>query len=224
MSLKMNQIKIFSIVIFACFFVATKLNGQRRLTEGTITYDVYINTGSNNTKSADLLDGATNIIYIKGNFSRSEMTSSLGTESTIFDAKTNTATILKEYGDQRYIISLNAKEWKEHNSKYENITYTLENEYKTIANHNCQKATGKLSDGTLVTAYFTKDILPISNNAQYFNKNLPGLMLLFEVQLGKAKVTYTANSINLAPVPLSKFDLPKAGYRILNYKELSSNK
>ena len=152
------------------------------------------------------------------------MTSSLGTEITLFDAKNNTANIIKDYGKERFIIDLNAQQWKQHNIKYENIQYTLENEFKTIANYNCQKATAKLTDGTQVTAYFTKDIVLVNNNAQYFNKQLPGLMLFFEVQALKAKVTYIANQIDFTPVPLSKFDIPKTGYRILNYKDMMSGK
>ena len=60
----------------------------RKLTEATISYDIVINTNNSKPQAADLLDGATSVIYLKGNSSRSEMVSSLGTQATIIDGKT----------------------------------------------------------------------------------------------------------------------------------------
>jgi len=80
-----------------------------------------VNTSNATPKAADLLDGATNVIYLKGNSSRSEMTSSLGTQSTIIDGKTNDVTILKDYGEQKYMIKMTPLNWKESNKKYEDI-------------------------------------------------------------------------------------------------------
>ena len=56
------------------------LMAQRKLTEATISYDIVINTSNATPQAADLLDGATSVIYLKGNSSRSEMVSSLGTQ------------------------------------------------------------------------------------------------------------------------------------------------
>ncbi len=53
----------------------TEINAQRRLTEATISYDIVINTSDKEPKAVDLLDGATSVIYLKGNSSRSEMIS-----------------------------------------------------------------------------------------------------------------------------------------------------
>ena len=123
---------------------------NRRLTEATISYDIVINTSNKTPQAADLLDGATSVIYLKGNSSRSEMISSLGTQATIIDGKTGNVTILKNYGEQKYMIKMTPANWKESNKKYESITFTYLDEYKTIAGYNCQKATGKLADGTLL--------------------------------------------------------------------------
>ena len=46
-------------------------------------------------QAADLLDGATSVIYLKGNSSRSEMISSFGTQATIIDGKTGNVTMLE---------------------------------------------------------------------------------------------------------------------------------
>ena len=120
--------------IIALVFSAP-LFGQKKLTEATISYDVVINTDNKSPQAADLLDGATSIIYLKGNSSRSEMISSLGTQSTIIDGKTGNVTILKDYGEQKYMIKMTADNWKESNKKYEGVSFTFEDEYKTIAGY-----------------------------------------------------------------------------------------
>ena len=193
--------------------------GQRKLTEGTIYYDVVINTSNDKPSAAAMMDGATNVVYLKGNASRSDLISSLGTQSTIIDGKTGAVTILKDYGDQKYMINLTANDWKSRNKKYENVTYSIENEFKTIATYNCQKAIGKLSDGTTFTVYFTKDLVPVNNEFQYINKNLPGLAMEYEAEQGSTKVVYTVSSVDFGAVPMSKFDLPESGYRVIPYAD-----
>lgn len=215
--------KIF-LSVLALFVMISVVFGQKKLSEATIYYDIVINTNSSTPGAADLMDGATNIVYLKANSSRADMISSLGTQSTIIDGKTNAATILKEYGDQKYMITLTPSDWKNYNKKYDGVTYTIENEFKKIAGYNCQKAIGKLSDGTTFTVYFTKDLVPVNNEFQYINKNLPGLAMQYEAAQGKAKVTYTVSNIDFSIVPLAKFDLPKSGYRVMTYAESTQGK
>lgn len=201
------------------FFLTVPVLGQKKLTEATISYDIVINTNNTTPQAADLLDGAISVIYLKGNSSRSEMISSLGTQSTIVDGKSGNVTILKDYGEQKYMITMTPDNWKQSNKKYEGISFTYENEFKTIAGYNCQKAIGKLADGSTFTVFFTKDLLPVNKDFQYLNKNLPGLAMQYEANLGKQKVTYTVSSVNFNLVPAAKFDLPKSGYRVMTYEE-----
>lgn len=199
--------------------VGGSIEAQRKLTEATISYDILINTSNSTPQAADLLDGATSVIYLKGTSSRSEMISSLGTQATIIDGKSGDVTVLKDYGEQRYMISLTPANWKQSNKKYEGITFTYYDEFKTIAGYKCQKALGKLADGSTFTVYFTKELLPANKDFQYLNKNLPGLAMQYEASMGKTLVTYTVSTINFNPVPLTKFDLPKSGYRVMTYEE-----
>lgn len=197
----------------------TEINAQRRLTEATISYDIVINTSDKEPKAVDLLDGATSVIYLKGNSSRSEMISSLGVQSTIIDGKTGQVTVLKDYGDQKYMIKMTPDNWKASNKKYEGVSFTYTEEYKTIAGYKCQKAIGKMADSSSFTVYFTKDLVPVNKDFQYINKNLPGLAMQYEASLGNMIVTYTVATINFNPVQQAKFDLPKSGYRVMTYEE-----
>ncbi len=198
---------------------STELFAQRRLTEATISYDIVINSNNKAPQATDLLDGATSVIYLKGNSSRSEMISSLGTQAAIIEGKTGNVTKLMEYGDQKYMITMTPADWKESNKKYDGVTFTYYEEYKTIANYNCQKAVGKLVDGNTFTVYFTKELVPANKDFQYLNKNLPGLAMQYEATIKNMLVTYTVSSINFNPVSQAKFDIPKSGYRIMTYEE-----
>src|SRR3982751_3924849 len=175
-----NQMK--RVLTIAAMFAgltvfSSTLFGQKKLTEATISYDIVINTNNTTPQAADLLDGAVSVIYLKGNSSRSEMISSLGTQSTIVDGKTGNVTILKDYGEQKYMITMTPDNWKSSNKKYEGITFTYENDFKTIAGYSCQKAIGKLADGSTFTVYFTKDLIPVNKDFQYLNKDMPGLAM-----------------------------------------------
>lgn len=211
--------KLHSLFVIAALAIFSSASGQRKLTEATIAYDIVINTTNETPKATDLLDGATSVIYLKGNSSRSEMISSLGTQATIIDGKTGNVTILKDYGDQKYMIKMTPSDWRESNIKYADVTFTYTEEYKTIAGYKCQKAVGKMADGNVFAVYFTRDLIPVNKDFQYINKNLPGLAMQYEASLGTMMVTYTVSSINFNPVPQAKFDLPKSGYRVMTYEE-----
>ncbi|MBA2498434.1 MAG: hypothetical protein H0V30_01775 [Chitinophagaceae bacterium] len=208
-----------SIILILMVLSTIKVEAQRKITEGTISYDIVINTGKADPQIADMFDGATNVVYIKGAQSRSEMVSSLGTQSTIIDGKTGNVTVLKEYGDQKYMIPMTPANWKEANKKYEGITFRIVEEFKTIAGYNSQKAIGKMVDGTDFTVYFTRELVPENTDFQYANRGLPGLVMEYETVMGNLKVTYTVSNINFSPVQASKFDLPKSGFRIVSYNE-----
>lgn len=211
--------KILSALLLFTALGANDLSAQRRLTEATISYDIVINTSNKSPQAADLLDGATSVIYLKGSSSRSEMISSLGTQATIIDGKTKNVTVLKNYGDQQYMINLTPENWKQMNKKYENVSFSYQNEFKTIAGYNCQKAIGRLSDSTQFTVFFTRDLVPVNKDFQYLNRNLPGLAMQYEATMGNMIVTYTVSTINFNPVPQTKFDLPRSGYRVMTYEE-----
>ncbi|MBO9620143.1 MAG: hypothetical protein J7539_14025 [Niabella sp.] len=216
--------KKIGLAILMGFFLPALVWGQKKLTEGTIYYDIVINTNNSKPSVPAMMDGATTVVYLKGSSSRSDFVSSLGSQSTITDGKTGNVTILKDYGTQKFMSSLSQAEWKNINKRYDNPTYTIENEFKTIATYNCQKAIGKLSDGTTFTVYFTKDLVPVNTEFQNIARNLPGLAMEYEAVQGGTKITYTVSNIDFGAVPMSKFDLPQSGYRVIPYTELMKSK
>jgi len=168
---------------------------------------------------ADMLDGATTTINLKGSQSRSELVSGLGSEITIYDSKKGSGVILKDYSGQKLMITLTKDDWDKRNSKYEGITFETTNETLNIAGYNCKKTIAKLKDGSSFVVYYTTelDIADKDYDSQF--KNLPGLALQYEWQSGKMRFKYTLTKINFDLVPSFKFDIPKSGYRVMTYGE-----
>ena len=110
--MKRNAQILVGIILLAS---SIQLSGQKKLTEATLSYDIVINSNNKTPQATDLLDGATSVIYLKGNSSRAEMISSLGTQSTIIDGKTGDVTVLKDYGEQKYMIKMTPENWKQSN-------------------------------------------------------------------------------------------------------------
>ena len=213
------MIKKVTIVLINLIFLLLSVSGQRKVSEMTLVYEASISTGSKEPKIADAFDGATTTVYLKGNMSRSEMVSALLSSTTIHDAKSGTAVVLKEVSGQKLLIRMTADNWAEKNRRYEGMTFTNTNESKTIAGYNCAKAVARLNDGTTFTVYYTTDIIPENKEYDYQFRNLNGLPLEYELVQGKLTIKYTVSSINMNPVPASKFDIPKTGYREMTYEE-----
>jgi GLPGLI family protein len=213
----MNRKK--AVIFLLNILIALPSLAQKTLSEGSLVYNISIQTGSKEPKMADMLDGATTTVYFKGSQSRTEMLSGLGMEATIHDAKSGRGVILKNYSGQKLMITLNEDDWKKKNKKYEGITFENTNETAVIAGYNCKKAIAKLNDGTSFVVYYTPDLTVVNKDYDYQFKTLPGLPLQYEWQSGKMIFKYTLSKINFDPVPLSKFEIPKSGYRVLTYEE-----
>ena len=209
--------KACSLVFF--FLILSGAFAQKKVSELTLVYDTEITTGSKDPKLADAFDGAKTTIYIKGLQSRSEMVSALFTSTTIHDSKTGTAVVLREVSGQKLLIRLTAADWTDKNKRYEGIKFTDTDETKVIAGYNTTKAIATMPDGSTFTVYYTKDIVPENREYEYQFRSLAGLPLEYEMNQGNLKIKYTVSQINLNPVPASKFDIPKSGYREMTYQE-----
>ncbi len=212
--------KLYSaILLFICVFTSLDSFAQKNLSEGSLVYNISVETGSTQPKMADMLDGATTTVYLKGSESRTEMISGLGSEATIYNATTGNGVILKDYSAQKLMITLTPEDWNKNNKKYDGITFENTGETAVIAGFNCQKTIAKLKDGSTFTVYYTTDINVTNKDYDYQFKTLPGLAVQYEMQTGKMKFKFTLSKINYSVVPASKFEIPKSGYRVLTYEE-----
>lgn len=207
--------------IFLFYFLTGNMSvfAQRNISEGTIVYDMEIQTGNNNIQHGDALEGATTTVYLKGNNTRTDKVSPLGKEITIFNSKSDNAVILKEFSGQKLMITLTKENWRAKNKMYSDIQFELTNEVKMIAGYSTRKAIAKLAEGKSFIVYYTPDLIPANKAYDATFSNLPGLAIQYEIESGNMKFKYTVSKITYDPVLVSQFDFPISGYRIMNYEE-----
>ena len=110
------------------------------------------------------------------------------------------------------------------NKKKNDIVFTLSNESKTLIGYNCSKATATLKDGSILTVYYTKDLIASNKDYDPTFRSLPGLPLQYQFETAKLKFIYIASKIDFNPVPASKFEFPKSGYRVMSFSENKQGK
>jgi GLPGLI family protein len=206
-------------ILFLLALTGVGAQAQKVLSEGAIVYDVSVQTGSSQAKMADVFDGATATVFIKGSQSRTDLKSAIGNSSTIYDSRAGIGVVLREFGAQKLMIRMNRQNWAEKNKKYEGVTYEKTNEAKKIAGYNCLKAIAKLTDGTSFSVFYTTELVLENKDNDVQFRNLPGVALEFESVVGSMRVNYSANRVSFDPVPMKQFEVPKSGYREMTYDE-----
>lgn len=214
--------QIGSLILF--LFVFKQVSAQQSYNEGLVTYNIAVNTGNNEAKAADLLDGAKQKIWFKGVNTRTELTSILGKTITLHDSRSGNAVVINEYGDQKILIRLTKENYEDRNSKYAGIQFELLPETKKVLGYNCKLAIAKLTDGSTFRVYYTTELAFQNKDYGVQFKNLPGFPLEYESEMGKMKVTYIADAISFDPVAAALYDVPKTGFREMTYDEVKKTK
>ncbi|HXD77291.1 MAG TPA: hypothetical protein VN616_05760 [Puia sp.] len=210
--------------------VPAGVDAQKSVSELTLVYEysarlpgdsaVAAGGGSGSSKKgADSAEIAVHTVYIKGNKSRSEMSSPLFSSAAIYDGNTGSGVILREVNGQKLLIRMSPDNWAERNRMYEGLVFRNTNETKEIAGYKCIKAIGQARSGMVITVFYTRDIVPENRTYDPAFRNLEGLPLEYELTSGNTRIRYRIARINLNPVPGSKFDVPSTGYREMRYED-----
>ena len=202
--------------LFAWIFLfPISASSQKRIGDLTLVYNsVITNSQDSSTKIS-----STTGYYLKGNLSRAEVNSSMFSSVTIYDSKAGSGVILREVNGQKLLIRINEQNWNEKNKRFMNLNFMKTNETKTIAGYMCIQSKASTADGFDITVFFTRDLIPENKYYDAPFKTLDGLPLEYELTKGNLHIKYTLASINLNPVPASKFDIPTSGYREMTYDE-----
>ncbi|HMH22655.1 MAG TPA: hypothetical protein VK563_12805 [Puia sp.] len=215
----MKNLRTIPVVVILFLLATVPLKAQKRVSEITMVYEYSVGVGKAEPKPGATGENATHTVYIKGSKSRSEMSNPLFSSTTLYDATTGLAVILKEVSGQKLLIHMTSANWKERNMPYDGIVYINTTETKVIAGYSCVKAVGTTRAGATITVYYTRDIIPENKDYDPQFRTLEGLPLEYELTNGDVKIKYLISRINLNPVPASKFDIPKSGYREMNYED-----
>jgi len=206
-----------SVLLTTASVFAAHSQDVKQISDCTVTYDVTIQDPKADPNIVKAMAGTTKVLYLKGSKSRSDLEAPGFKQTTLFDSKTDSTVILRELGSSKYISYLDKNKRLEKNKKYNGIQFTNTNDRKTILGYDCVKVVARLADGTTYNVYYAPNIVPVNNEYDYQFKGLPGFVLEYEAESedGKTRVNYSATKINLAPVPIAKFDVPKSGYRVI---------
>ena len=212
--------KSYFVGLIFCF-VFGKSNGQEVIYDATLSYSVSVNS-SMDKEVSKLFEGATYKVYLKGLMSKTELKTTLGTESSIYDSKENVGVILKEYSNQKLMISMNQNNWNDKNKIFHELQFKEDVEKLNINGALCKKAKAINTKGDIIVVYYNPEV--ILSNKEYNNSfySLNGLPVKYEQQL-KNGTTYIYSLINIDfdIVSSNKFDIPKSGYRVISYEEAS---
>jgi GLPGLI family protein len=207
------------LITFLFLLPASPSIAQKTFSEGVITYDISVETGQSNPGMADMFHGAKAVLYLRGNLSRSELNSALGSTVTIFDHRAGNGVVLRDFGSQKLLIRMNQANWDDKNGKYEGIRFKPTGEKKTIAGYPCEKADAVLKDGSTFSVFYTRQLVPENSFYEPQFSELPGMAMEYESRQGDLMIRYSASKVSFDPVPMQRFEIPKSGYRELNYEE-----
>ncbi len=207
-------------IFFLFFFVFSfgKNEAQKTITEATLKYKVEIrNSGS--TKSAINTSSNQYIIYIKGMSSRSDLITSMGIESAVYDAKKENGYIAKSYSGQKLLINLNTAEWMTHHATFQQLKFNVTSEKKKISGFDCYKASSKLASGEIITVYFDRNTNITNQDYALAFPELKGLPIVIERESKGNMFTYTLSEINYDNVASNLFEIAPKNYRVMNYED-----
>lgn len=207
---------LLGISLLICAMSALK--AQRKLTEATLTYKVYVKANDTLDRSSVLAEDAYSTCYLKGANSRTDLVTKTGKQSTIFIGKPFQVVLLREYGNQRYLTRLSLQQWEQSNKKYKEASVRFLSDTLRVRGYLCYKALATLPDTSTFAIWYTKDLVPLNKEFLPLASSVPGLVLSFETMMGTSKVRYEIDQILLNPVPQVLFDIPESGYRLLEFQ------
>lgn len=190
---------------------------QRIVAECTVVYKVE----SQDASDASMQQKATKTVYIKSNNARIDLVAPAYSQTTLFNKTTATATVLRAFGDDKYMTPLNGQQWRKVNAGLDSIQMQITGDSISILDYTCKKALLQLKDGTQVIVFFTPAIIPSVREYEYMFKDIPGFVLGYEMKdKDGRKTTFSATQINLYnPVAASRFDIPTKEYRLIEMEE-----
>jgi GLPGLI family protein len=208
-----------SVMLVLATLYSTTSSAQKMLNEGMLKYNISIESSKGEKQIAGSLNGATLSVYLTKDKSRSEMISTPGTETTVFDNRSGKGFILKEYSGQKLMITITSENWVQKNQINTNLNFETQSGTIKIGGYVCKKAIAQSSNGKSYTVYYDPSI--IVANKQYNNAftQLAGLPVQYELSSGNLNFKYSLIGLTVEALNSGKFEAPKSGFRVMTYEE-----
>jgi GLPGLI family protein len=207
-------------IYFLAFLLSSigKIEAQKIINEATLTYKVEIKNSTNNQPIQNSYSNQY-VIYTKGLSSRSDLITSMGSESAVYDSKKSIGYIAKSYSGQKLLINLTKAEWFTQNAIFQQLKFNITSETKNISGYDCKKAISKLASGETIIVYFEPNIELSNQDYTLAFPELKGLPIVIERESKGSKFTYTLAQINYDNVSSSLFEIAQKNYRVMNYED-----
>lgn len=195
----------------------------------TVSYTIELMKSRNRSIGiGETYNGGTKTIFISNGLARLRLVSLMRMQSIFILPSGNpqrTAAIVKESGKNKHKVYLTASQWKEYNAKYSQATCRFVDDTAVIVGYHCSKAVITLSDGRIITAFYTRDIQrPELAVVEPAFACIPGLVLKYVYEYKKGKITYAATSVSRKPIDQNILKVPSQGYTLQQYQPGISEK
>lgn len=211
--------KSITLVALAAFLLVSGFSQAQKKFEGTVIYSIEF-LGDVDPQQASMMPDQAKVNY-KGEMSRMEMESMMGTNTVISDAKNKSGFILLNMMGKKLAMKIDEM-LMEKKDKFNPDSYdvAITDETKEIAGFKCTKAnvTNKETKDAF-TIYFSKELLPQGGlSAQNF-KGIDGMLLEFQSDMNGMKSQMTAKKVIKEKIDDSIFKMP-ADYKLVTQQDL----
>jgi GLPGLI family protein len=171
-------------------------SGLAQLKEGKVTYGMVFSSDKPDMELAiGMMEGSKMVLEFMPGKSRSDVSMGvMGTFVTIVDAKAKKALSLMDVMGTKYAVR---SELEKSKMAPDEKDYKVEitSETKVIQGYTCTKAIMTADDGTIMTIWFTKDIVVHTGGLQYYKKEMPGFPLAMSMNEDEMVIEITASEI-----------------------------
>jgi hypothetical protein len=216
----------FRVPVAAAFIVlllsATPALGQRYF-QGNIVYNINYSGSRIDLAEQEQLP-KTLRVTARNNMARSEMKAGVLKQIKISDAQKQKFSTLLEIENGFYHIETPSKKLREQLSEMPAVELIYTDEYQTILGYRCRKvlAVTQEANGSKHTAeiFYTDAYKGSTFNFDMPYKEVPGLMLKYQIKVGNLIMNYEAVSIDKKKnIRARVFNIPK-NYQLTSFEEL----
>jgi hypothetical protein len=186
------------------------------VSEASLEYTVkVVNAGKANEALIKALEMSALKIWIKGKDARVDFENPLRTQRVYFNSTTNHITLLREAGEDRYQWNLTEEDWSTLQSRYRDASFVEGSEAKDLNGYLTQKAAIIGTDSSTTSLFFTRQIQLLNKSFDPVFALTPGLPVSYTIPFEGTDIEFFLKKFETLPVPLSIFEAPKSGYKIL---------
>lgn len=210
--------KIILLTFLSIFFV--NLSNAQNGFEGTVNYNIVFDDLPAEMEGMESMLPQTMFIKIKGNKSRTEQSSGMGSTVSIADGNTNSIVTLMNIMGNKIAIKMDAEEVAIEKEKTPAIKITYLDDEKDIAGYACKKAQINIEGNKdAMIIYYTDKIKSPKVREQY--QGLKGFPMEYQMKNQGLTMTMIASSVVKGQIASGEFTIPE-DYEIMSMQEFQS--